>query len=285
MLLAVRGRLGVGDDAGDRSREVFAQRSALRGGRLSRAARSRAWEKPADKQGEVAALSVTDRIVDAVRGASGGYRARRLAAFAELLEVRPGMRILDVGGGSELWLARPELVRGVDLTILNLDPPEAFLAASRAALGEALSARWQYVQGDGRALPYDDGAFDVVFSNSVIEHVGDWDDQRRFAAEVRRVGRSYWLQTPNRRFIVEPHFNVPGLQFLPPAVAERVAIAWPFSFLKRYGHGSPEQIRAALRSTRLLTLREFRALFPDARILRERMAGLDKSFVAYRRAL
>jgi 2-polyprenyl-3-methyl-5-hydroxy-6-metoxy-1,4-benzoquinol methylase len=58
-------------------------------------------------------------------------------------------------------------------------------------------------------------SFDIVFSNSVIEHVGDAESQQQFAHEIARVGRAYWVQTPNRRFPVEPHLLTPFLHFLP----------------------------------------------------------------------
>src|SRR5436305_9486326 len=77
------------------------------------------------------------------------------------------------------------------------------------------AAAGSWVAGDGRALPFRDGAFDVVFSNSVIEHVGDAASQRRFAREVARVGRAYWVQTPNRWFPVEQHLLTPLVHWLP----------------------------------------------------------------------
>src|ERR1017187_2845994 len=73
---------------------------------------------------------------------------------------------------------------------------------------ELAGASW-WVAGDGRAVPFRDAAFDVVFSNSVIEHVGDAQSQRAFAREVARVGRAYWVQTPNRWFPVEQHLLTP----------------------------------------------------------------------------
>ena len=83
------------------------------------------------------------------------------------------------------------------------------------ALGEIVFVSLPDV-GDAVDMPgISDGAFDVVFSNSVIEHVETYENQRRMAAEIRRVGRRYFVQTPNRHFPLEPHFLVPGFQLLP----------------------------------------------------------------------
>ena len=83
--------------------------------------------------------------------------------------------------------------------------------------GTTSSAAASWVAGDGRSLPFRDGSFDVVFSNSVIEHVGDAASQRRFAREVARVGRAYWVETPNRWFPVEQHLLTPLVHWLPAA--------------------------------------------------------------------
>jgi hypothetical protein len=200
--------------------------------------------------------------------------------FRELLKPLPGDRILDVGGSPGLWLDDATPWQDAQITILNVDPAESFVGW-RSAGGHALPDRWTYVQGDGRKLPYADGQFDIVFSNSVLEHVGDWADQQAFAQEIARVGKRYWVQTPNRHFPIEPHFNFPGLQFLPLPLAGLIGRVWPFSFHKRYGYGSAAEIRASLRSTRLVTRAELRRLFPNGTILRERFAGLDKSFVVF----
>ncbi|WP_255695553.1 methyltransferase domain-containing protein [Rhodohalobacter sp. 614A] len=62
----------------------------------------------------------------------------------------------------------------------------------------AIGKQFQYVQGDALDMHmFEDKSFDVVFSNSVIEHVGSFENQRRFADEVRRVGKAYWVQTPD----------------------------------------------------------------------------------------
>ena len=78
-----------------------------------------------------------------------------------------------------------------------------------------------YVQGDALALPFEDDAFDVTFSNAVIEHVGGRAEQRRFVAEALRVSRRAFVTTPNRWFPVEVHTRLPLVHWLPDSVSHR----------------------------------------------------------------
>src|SRR5207237_8428721 len=98
------------------------------------------------------------------------FRRRRMQRFAREFAITPETRILDVGGAPETWELLPVRPR---VTLLNT--PRTKDEMSRAAA---------WVAGDGRALPFPDAAFDIVFSNSVIEHVGDAASQHRFANEV-----------------------------------------------------------------------------------------------------
>src|SRR5207248_3321939 len=114
--------------------------------------------------------------------------------------------------------------------------------------------------------------FDVVHANSVIEHVGDFNAQGRFAAEVARVGVRYWVQVPHFFFPYEPHAHLPFFQFLPANIRLRILRHWA-----RAGYGIDDML-----SVRLLTIAELKYLFPDAAIWRERFLGLTKSLCAYR---
>ncbi len=104
-----------------------------------------------------------------------------------------------------------------------------------------------YVQGDACALPFADGAFDVVFSNAVIEHVGGYERQRAFVHEALRVGGRVFLTTPSRRFPIEVHTRLPLVHWFPDAVAHRAYRAAG----KRWAC-----------ENHLLTARTLRALFP-----------------------
>ena len=190
--------------------------------------------------------------------------------FARELEITAATRVLDVGGTPETWdmlAVRPRV------TLLNTPRTKAELAG----------AAW-WVAGDGRMLPFRDGAFDVVFSNSVIEHVGDAASQERFAREVARVGRAYWVQTPNRWFPVEQHLLTPLIHWLPDswqrAIVPRFTVWNALVRPTRDRHDF--YVAHYLDEVRLLSAAQFRALFPGARLIRERFCGWTKSLVAVR---
>lgn len=188
--------------------------------------------------------------------------------FEKTFRITPQTRILDVGGSPLIWQfasVRPRL------TILNF--PSALDRGCREA---------DLVGADGRMLPFKDKAFDIVFSNSVIEHVGTRADQQRFADEAQRVGRSYWIQTPNRRFPVELHLMLPFVHYFPrrlqSAIVTRFTV-WQYVVRPREAERA-SYVNHFLNDLNLLDARTLQLLFPNATILRERMAGLSKSLVA-----
>lgn len=198
------------------------------------------------------------------RSVSAAARRRRFRWFRETMRLTPEDRILDVGGAGEAWTGS-----GLEgqVTLLNLDPAQAG-GPIRNVVGDACDMDM-----------FGPAQFDVAFSNSVIEHVGDWRRQQRFAAEVKRVARRYWVQTPWRHFPIEPHMLFPLFQYLPPAAQRAVATRWKYSHFHRYG----QDVLAELALLRLLTASEMRALFPDSTLRIERVLGIPKSVIAYRR--
>jgi hypothetical protein len=196
-------------------------------------------------------------------------RRRRFDLFLSLLRSLQGrVEVLDIGGTQQFWnLMLGDADPDIRVTLLNIDHQPVS------------SKRFISAAGDARSIPqFAENSFDVVFSNSVIEHVGDYSDQRRMADEVRRVARRYFVQTPNKRFPLEPHFLFPFFQYLPLGTRAWLVNRFDVGWYRRI----PDRSAALteVESIQLLTRREFAALFPEARIHEEKFGGLTKSFVA-----
>jgi hypothetical protein len=196
-------------------------------------------------------------------------RRRRLQHFLDFLDAVPKpVKLLDVGGSIKFWKIMDLADRGdIQFTILNIVPQDDH------------DDRFTYLVGDARDLSqFADGQFDIVFSNSVIEHVGRWPDQQQMAREIRRVGQRYFVQTPNRYFPIEPHFLFPAFQFLPEPVQVFLLMRFQLGWFPR-AQTRADALRYA-REIRLLTRREVHQLFPDSRLISEKFHGLTKSFMA-----
>ena len=154
-------------------------------------------------------------------------RQRKLRLFHELLRPGPETTVLDVGAtdaafgdGStdnffEALYPWPQRITAVGIT-----PLETFAASFPEV---------SVVQADGRELPFPDGAFDIGFSNAVVEHVrGGREEQRRFVHELCRCSRRAFLTTPNRFFPLEVHTLVPFAHWLPRELRDRVLHARGF---------------------------------------------------------
>lgn len=204
-------------------------------------------------------------------------RARHVVGLIDAIAARgQGCRILDLGGRALYWTSlfdRDFLERsGVKVTLVNLEP-----------LHSGGDPMFEEAPGDATALPhYADDAFDLVHSNSVIEHVGDWPQMEAFARETRRLAPSYYVQTPNFGFPVEPHFSAPFFHWRSEQARARALMRRRHGFCER-ASDMGEAMRM-VQHARLLDSRQFRFLFPDADHPDERVLGLVKSLVAVRSA-
>jgi Methyltransferase domain len=226
--------------------------------------------------GEVArmtgAQTALRKLADGHAGGSfsNRMRARRFELFEGLTASLPRpLRIIDVGGTNDFWVKRGWAGRDdVEITLVNLKPQEQEHPNIVPAVGDATNLS-----------EYEDGSFDVAFSNSVIEHLFTLEAQTAMAREVVRVGRAYWVQTPNFWFPMEPHFLVPGWQWLPErarvSLIQKRACGWRGPCPER------EDARATVREVRLMRRRELSRLFPRAAVEAERFGGLAKSFVVH----
>ncbi len=206
-------------------------------------------------------------------------RERRFATFLKRFPQLAEMSVLDLGGEAHTWLSVGAHPRHV--TLLNLPRPSSIAAQRIQAAG---AGGWMASEpGDACNPPPAilEQHFDLVFSNSVIEHVGGHFRRVRFAHWVHQLGAHHWIQTPNRHFPIEPHFLIPGLQFAPPRLQAAALSHWPYTRRRFRALAWPQRMNAAM-GIELLSPSVFHSYFPESELLRERFYGWTKSLIAIR---
>lgn len=201
-------------------------------------------------------------------------RRAKLRMFRELMVPTPEMRILDVG--AQIDPACRETLQFIDcydwkdrITAVNISPEHIASIQQRYPQIEA-------VVGDARKLPWPDKYFDIVYSNAVIEHVGSAEDQRQMAAEIMRVGKAWFVTTPNRWYPYEFHLRLPFVNWLPFHGYQWVGAFFGYDHVHhRYalGHGRSRV------QTRLLSSRELRRCFPDSHVYPVRVTFWPETLV------
>jgi hypothetical protein len=197
------------------------------------------------------------------------FRKKRMKHFLKEISLSENTRVLDVGGHPWIWNDSGIKAK---ITLLNL--------YDASELAKQYGGHYEFVRADGTNLPYGDREFEVVFSNSVIEHLGTFERQQKFAAEARRVGKKVWVQTPAKCFFIEPHLLTPFIHWLPRSWRRKLLRY--FTVWGWMTKPSPLQVEALLDEIRLLTASEMLKLFPDCKIYRERVLGWTKSYIAIR---
>lgn len=206
------------------------------------------------------------------------FRSRRFAHVRRLVETilaeRGRADILDLGGTETYWRIGADFIRAnrhrLSITMVNPEP-------------QPVSDRGIFTFHAGSATEpalFTGRSFDLVHSNSVIEHVGSWQAFEDFAANARQLAPRYYIQTPNHWFPYEPHFRFPGFQYLPAAVRARLIMRFSLGFFDRIGDRA--EADDIIRHHRLLSTREMRELFPDGQVFHEKAFGMNKSIIAMR---
>ncbi|MFN6438961.1 MAG: class I SAM-dependent methyltransferase [Nostoc sp. DedSLP01] len=185
------------------------------------------------------------------------------------------MKILDVGGVADFWqnwALLDDNTLNIEIYIVNIDPVYETQGTKNHKI--------KILTSDARNLKqFKDQEFDIVFSNSVIEHVGDYSEQRQMANEVIRVGKRYFVQTPNLYFPIEPHFIFPFFQFLPINLRVELLSRFNLGWFNRIP--DKQKARIEVESIKLLNKKQFINLFPGAKFYEEKVLGLTKSLIVY----
>jgi predicted SAM-dependent methyltransferase len=200
------------------------------------------------------------------------FRTKRLKKFEDLFfknfpKDQP-LTILDVGGTDYFWKGSKVLaLPNVKIILLNLHKEETDHPNLESRIGDATQMK-----------EFENQSFDLVFSNSVIEHLYTFENQRKMAEEIRRVGKKYFIQTPNKYFPVEAHYALPFGQYLPKKLLFFLLTKTKASRFQRW---TSQAARQYIDEIRLLNEKEMKELFPKCTILKENVLGLTKSITAH----
>jgi hypothetical protein len=209
--------------------------------------------------------SLVSKLIDPDRVGSFTHRCRqhRNEEFKRRFPSLADMRVLDLGGTAVSWRVLGMQPRSV--TLVNLDQAE-----------DGYESWMDFVRAD--ACSGDFGKYDLVFSNSLMEHVGGHARRQQFARVVQESAPSWWIQTPYRYFPVEPHWIFPGFQFLP--FRARLAICRHWNTLHESARKDMAEAAELVASIELISASEMAMYFPTSEIWYERIMGLPKSLVA-----
>jgi hypothetical protein len=186
-----------------------------------------------------------------------------------LIEKKGTIRILDLGGDLSYWENMNWKNTSTHISLLNL---------ASITIPDDSKHLFEAIQADALKCPFPDYTFDLVFSNSAIEHMGSLQNQKIFAQEVKRLAHNYIIQTPSFWFPLEPHCRIPFFQFIPHGIRAVMLMIFKIHYFpkaKNYREGIE-----ASKTTMMMGKTKFKSFFPDAIISTEFLWGMPKSYTA-----
>ncbi|MEO6695109.1 MAG: class I SAM-dependent methyltransferase [Ignavibacteria bacterium] len=202
---------------------------------------------------------------------SSHLRKKRFEFFKKYTkDFNKPLKILDLGGSDYYWKNIGCLNDdNYKITILNIHPQEL----------NGLN-NTSFIEKDARDLSFiKDNEYDIIYSNSMIEHLNNFEEQKLLAKEIQRIGKKYFIQTPNYYFPVEPHFLFPFFQYLPVKIKSKLISKYDLGWYKM--QADKKEAYKIASSIRLLKKNELLEIFPGCKIYCEKYFSLDKSFIVY----
>ena len=197
------------------------------------------------------------------------FREKRFSFFLKKFNIiQKPVTILDVGGKINFWENRG-LAENNDytITIVNIEKEKSLYSNIKTKMGDATDLS-----------QFNNKSFDIAHSNSVIEHLYNFDNQKKMASEIIRVGKKHIVQTPNKKFFLEPHYLLPFFQFMPDDLKYLILTKTKLSRLKKWDENFAHQY---IKEIRLINLKEMKELFPNSKIYFEKFLGMNKSFTMH----
>ncbi len=205
---------------------------------------------------------------------STASRQRKMDMFNRIMQPGSNTRILDIGAQ-----INPNHEYGLQL--IDAYPHKRNITAINISADHVEHIKHHYPDvdarvGDACALEFPDKSFDIVYSNAVIEHVGSWENQCKMAAEIMRVSKKWFVTTPNRWYPFEFHMRLPLVTWLPGgAYLTAGSIVCYQHQIRRYRWFTPRRT-----DLRLMTARELRSIFPQSRIVKQRITFMPETLIA-----
>lgn len=198
------------------------------------------------------------------------FRQRRGTHIKELFPDLSSYRILDLGGSVHFWHETGLIDKVGFVDIYNVSHSE--IQTKNVAPDNIKMHMY-----DGQHLPVADKSYDLVLSNSVLEHIPQ-SERAQLVREARRVGKRGFIQTPAREFFIEPHFVMPFIHWLPRRLGRICVRVSPWALLSAHSSATQD---AYWNEVRLLSRREITELFPKDKVSAERFLGLPKAWIVY----
>ena len=192
------------------------------------------------------------------------FRRKRFAQFIEYLNADENSTIIDFGGLPYDW---------VDV---GFKGKVLCVSLSNIREGKWGTGNIQYRKMNLLDNNFQDKEFDICYSNSLLEHVGK-KNQKDIANEIIRVSKKFWVQIPYRYFLLEPHYRFPFFHAFPQTVKHFIAKNWTPLFMKENYYLNEVD------SIYLPTYSEYKTLFDEGEIIKEKFLGLTKSLIAIQR--
>ena len=186
------------------------------------------------------------------------------------------INICDIGGTYRYWLIFPfDEFQNINfiITLINLEKIVSSEESKFRQLLNYSNVKLNSEIGNGCDMSHkSDNFYHLSHSNSVIEHVGNWREIKKFASETKRVGKYHFIQTPNYWFPIEPHYFLPFVHYFPRPIHTKLLML----FKKK----NFDEATSKFEDNRMLSKSEFRFAYPDSTFITERFYGLGKSYIA-----